>query len=224
VTAARRDRGLDLGAPHDFVKLGDFADNVRIKRPAQRNVNAHYWSNGGSPRQGVRAAARTKLAPESLPRKRSPIWSCVRATDRRSLLRKEPGRFGGEADDDFGRDTFATADISGEAVFSAEAWASAGIGGEADDEFVLGACCTASAAGEAAFNAGAEASIFPETRAADGSDGSIIAVLATKVAFSDAGETWWLAGAKSGKECRSTCLRIAFPPIATESADRTAPT
>jgi hypothetical protein len=113
----------------------------------------------------------------------------VRATDRRSLLRKAPGRFRGEADDDFGRETFATADVAGEAVFSAGASASAGIGGEADDEFVLGACGTASAAGEAAFSAGAEASTFPETRAADGSDGSVVAVLATKAAFSDAGET-----------------------------------
>ncbi len=113
--------GLDPRAPHDFAKLGDFADNVKIKRPAQRNLTAHRRSNGRSPRQGVRAAAWTKPEPESLPRKRSPIWSRVRATDRRSLLPKAAGRFGGEADDDFGRDTFATADVAGEAVFGAEA-------------------------------------------------------------------------------------------------------
>jgi hypothetical protein len=45
----------------------------------------------------------------------------VRATDRLSPLLKGPVRFGGEADDDFGRDTFATADVAGEALFGAEA-------------------------------------------------------------------------------------------------------
>jgi len=148
----------------------------------------------------------------------------VRATHRRSLLPKAPGGFGGEANDDFARETFATADVAVEAVFGAEAWASAGIGGEADDEFVLGACCTASAAGENVFSARAEASTFPETRAADGSDRSVVAVWAAEATFSDAGETCWLAGAKSGEECRSTCFRIAFPPIVTGSANRTAPT
>ena len=87
--------------------------------PFARGVGADQ--DGEGPRQGVRAAAWTKPEPESLPRKRSPIWSCVRATDRRSLLPEAPDRFGGEADDDFGRDTFATADAAGEAVFGVEA-------------------------------------------------------------------------------------------------------
>ena len=95
-----------------------------VHRTAQvgpRVLISESWYNGGSPRQSVRAAAWTKPEPESLPRKRSPIWSCVRAPDRLPLLAKAPGRLGGEADDDFGRDTFATADVAGEAVFGAEA-------------------------------------------------------------------------------------------------------
>ena len=107
--------GLDPRAPPDFATLGDFAHR------AQRSVTAHHRSSGGSPHQGVRAAAWTKPESESLPRKRSPIWSCARATDRRSLLPKAPGRFGGEADNDFGRDTFANADVAGEVAFGAEA-------------------------------------------------------------------------------------------------------
>jgi hypothetical protein len=114
---------------------------------------------------------------------------------------------------------FSAMDVAGEAVFGAEA----GIGGAADGEFGLGARSTASAAAEAAFSAVAEASAFP-TGAAEVSDGSAIAILAAEATFSDAGETCGLAGATSGEECRSTCLTIALPPMATESVDRTAPT
>jgi hypothetical protein len=149
--------------------------------------------------------AADKPEPESMPCNRSPIGSLARAADCTSCLPWLPGRIGGAARGETEPDPCVTAGTAAAAAFGTE------IG-------------TAGALGEVAAETGSDALGAAGAPVSAGAGPPAFSKSTAEAALTGATEASGLAGAASAERCRSSWVKIAFPPTPTTSAEMAAPT
>jgi hypothetical protein len=171
----------------------------RSRAPAPSIVSLQSW----------RAA--DKPEPESMPRNRSPIGSLARAADCTSRLSGLPGRIGGAVRRETEPDACVAVGTAAAPAFGTEIGTAGKVAAETGRDALEAAGAPASA--------GAGPPAFSESKAANGGDGS--AASAAEAALAEASG---LARAASGERCRSSWVKIAFPPTPTTSAEMAAPT